>query len=667
MCVSIADQPGPVREKPRELAIALALVALASLAVGLAQPYPVAAGLAVFAVSFLTALLTSYGRRLLGVSFSLILAMVLSISLPAADIGAVLRHSVLVLIGGGAYAAYAVLAAVVLDRHQRRLALTEALRAFAGYLHLKAEMLDPAADGDDVQRRLTDALTALTERFQAARDVLFPAAGTTTGRRDAAALVVTLDTFEFVLSSQADDAFLRAQPGAAPALVRFRALSSAMAGEVERLAGALFRPTDRATADPLRPILDAAAAAVASATNDPVLAGLPGADTRAALQGTLDKLGHAADKLSELSRLAADPAMPDTVLADLDLAPFASATDYRLGLLRRQFSLDAPVLRYAVRLSLAMLCAYVLWRVLPFLGHGSWILLTVAVTLRANYSMTRQRRRERVVGTLIGCVLAAVLLELLPPWGLGAVLVVAVGVAHAFVAVRYRITAAAAAIMALLQLHLLDPSGGILLPERLMDTLVGVGIAFAFSPLLQNWERRAIPQLVRALLDAAETFCDRALDANAEDQAYRLARKRALDRHGALALAVRRMLDEPPGKRSDTAELNRLLAANYMLASSLTSVHSLLLMRGGDLDRETAASQLHAARDHAMAVLRGAIVPRSVPHPRISVPAEYAQGVPALLARRLSAVGDRAEALAASASMLLRLSPATAAALARRP
>ena len=39
--------------------------------------------------------------------------------------------------------------------------------------------------------------------------------------------------------------------------------------------------------------------------------------------------------------------------------------------------------------------------------HGNWVLLTIAVVMRAGYGLTRQRRDDRVIGTLIGCVLAA--------------------------------------------------------------------------------------------------------------------------------------------------------------------------------------------------------------------------------------------------------------------
>ena len=70
-------------------------------------------------------------------------------------------------------------------------------------------------------------------------------------------------------------------------------------------------------------------------------------------------------------------------------------------------SLDSPVLRFAVRLALAMMAGAVVAQSLGDERHGNWVLLTIAVVMRAGYGLTKQRRDDRVIGTLIGCVLAA--------------------------------------------------------------------------------------------------------------------------------------------------------------------------------------------------------------------------------------------------------------------
>ena len=45
--------------------------------------------------------------------------------------------------------------------------------------------------------------------------------------------------------------------------------------------------------------------------------------------------------------------------------------------------------------------------VLPGMLHGGWVLLTTVLIMRASYSITKQRRNDRIVGTAVGCVVAA--------------------------------------------------------------------------------------------------------------------------------------------------------------------------------------------------------------------------------------------------------------------
>ena len=41
----------------------------------------------------------------------------------------------------------------------------------------------------------------------------------------------------------------------------------------------------------------------------------------------------------------------------------------------------------------------------------SWIMLTIVIIMKPSYSMTRDRRRQRMLGTVLGCIVAAVVLD----------------------------------------------------------------------------------------------------------------------------------------------------------------------------------------------------------------------------------------------------------------
>src|SRR5690606_13936319 len=121
--------------------------------------------------------------------------------------------------------------------------------------------------------------------------------------------------------------------------------------------------------------------------------------------------------------------------------------------------------------------------------HHYWILLAVVVVLRGSLAHTLERRNSRVAGTALGCVLASAILATQAPALLLLVIVpLAQAISHSFAIKRYLITAVAATVLSLVQAHLLSggtaPAFNII--ERLADTLIGTGIAWAFSYVLPS-------------------------------------------------------------------------------------------------------------------------------------------------------------------------------------
>jgi uncharacterized membrane protein YccC len=225
--------------------------------------------------------------------------------------------------------------------------------------------------------------------------------------------------------------------------------------------------------------------------------------------------------------------------------------------------------------------------------------------MRANYSATRQRQKDRLIGNLIGCVLAALALHLLSDPALLALYFASIALAHAYAPVRYLITSVAACVMALLMMHFLSPAGGSMLAERLLDTGLGAAIAALFSFLLPYWERQDLPQLSAALLRASRKYARQALKRNPPEQSYRLARKDLFDAGADFAGALQRLASEPGSRETDIARLQAFLSANYRMMAQLAALHVLLRMRGRDLDANTAEALLAQHRPVLIGLLGG--------------------------------------------------------------
>ena len=237
------------------------------------------------------------------------------------------------------------------------------------------------------------------------------------------------------------------------------------------------------------------------------------------------------------------------------------------------------------------------------------------VVLRGSLSQTLERRNARVAGTLLGCVLALVLLSFRPsPLQLLVASTLALAIAHGFAVRRYLVTSVAGTVLGLVQAHLLNTGAApaFALAERLADTLIGAGLAWGFSYVLPSWERQQIPSLVRRTLEAQARHARVALalgqfDAieNSAELEWRLARREAFDSLGALVQAAQRSLSEPRAVRPDIASLEQLQAHAYQLLAQLSAVKAMLLQRRDRLPLERIGSELAASARRIVAALRG--------------------------------------------------------------
>ncbi|HOP91507.1 MAG TPA: FUSC family protein, partial [Ottowia sp.] len=248
---------------------------------------------------------------------------------------------------------------------------------------------------------------------------------------------------------------------------------------------------------------------------------------------------------------------------------------------------------------------YVIATLLPWGSHDYWVLLTIVVVLRGSLAQTLERRNQRVAGTVIGSLLATGFLALHPSM-LATVLAVAVaqGVAHAFALRRYTITAVAASVLGLVQSHMLyaGTSPAFALLERIGDTLLGAGIAWAFAYVLPSWERGQIADLVRRVLRALDQHAAQSLGLARIDEidtepelTWRLARREAYDALSALVQATARALAEPRAVQPPLALLEQLQGHSYQLLGQLSAVKSMLLLRRNQLNLDAIAAPLAQA------------------------------------------------------------------------
>ena len=445
---------------------------------------------------------------------------------------------------------------------------SESIREFSIYMRAVGGTFDPdqelaAAYGKTIRQQ-----SALSEQLQAARALLLDRPGQQGERlRLAASIGILLDALDALVAAQCDVELIRQTPAAATVLARIGEALRVGSLDLEHLSLELLT-----TSRPLLPpdhqlAIDAlkreAARVEAVETLD--------AKARAALDAATWRLVLALSHVRRLEQALSNDETARASIGDVDLAAFIPKRRYAPSALAPHLTRDSPVLRFAVRLALAMMAGAVVAQSLGDDRHGNWVLLTIAVVMRAGYGLTKQRRDDRVIGTLVGCVVAAASVSYLPAGALVAVQGLAVAVTHSFARLNYRLASSGASVTALVSLHLVQPWLPAPILARLADTLIGAAIAHLFNYFWPRWESSEAPRLVSRLEAQLAAFAAGALRVDVSDHDYRLARKNVIEAIAALSDSAGRMSIEPMAARKGLDEMANLLIAAYSLVAQLSA------------------------------------------------------------------------------------------------
>ena len=563
---SISDLPAPWREKARTLGFGFALALLSTVAIQVALPWPVAALLMIGAISFVAGLVTGLGRWAVAVGMQAVIPMVFILGFPRETFPAAVRIEMLFAGGGVAYIAIALLATVFTDASARRMVASETIREFSIYMRAVAGIFDPDRDLEAAYGATIRQQSALSEQLQSARTLLLERPGTMGERlRLAASIGILLDALDALVAAQCDVELIRKTPAAGTVLARIGDALRVGALDLEHLSLELLT-----TGHPILPPDHQLAIDALTREAARVEAEAMGPKARAALDAATWRLVLSLSHVRRLEQSLSSDATARAAIGDVHLAAFIPKRSYAPSALVPHFNRESPVLRFSVRLALAMIAGALVAQSLGDERHGNWVLLTIAVVMRAGYGLTRQRRDDRIIGTLVGCVLAAGSVAYLPAGALVAVQGLAVAVTHSFARLNYRLASTGASVMALVSLHLVQPWVSAPILVRLADTLVGAAIAHLFNYFWPRWESSEAPGLARRLQTQLAAFAAAALG-DVSEHDYRLARKNVIEAMAALSDSAGRMSIEPMTARKGLDEMAALLIAAYSLVAQLSA------------------------------------------------------------------------------------------------
>jgi uncharacterized membrane protein YccC len=288
-----------------------------------------------------------------------------------------------------------------------------------------------------------------------------------------------------------------------------------------------------------------------------------------------------------------------------------------LAIIRSNLTPSSEVLRHAIRLAIFVGGSDLFVR-LSDVNRGYWVPLTILVVLRPDFASTFQRSSMRVIGTVVGLLLATELVHWVPGGQWYQVALIAVF----FFGMRFAgpgnlalsAVCLAALVVVLLALNGIAPHATVRL--RAEDTLIGGALALVAMLLSPVWERELLPTRLGELLRAYRNYL--AAVSDPASTPARMQRTRAasrLARTNARA-SIDRARSEPVRGRAQVdlgeavlAHSHRFIHAMLTLDAVRTAVHETGGVPELDALTQAAAGALSAFEQ----AVRSGTAPKSIP------------------------------------------------------
>ncbi|MEU6216506.1 FUSC family protein [Streptomyces sp. NPDC047022] len=285
------------------------------------------------------------------------------------------------------------------------------------------------------------------------------------------------------------------------------------------------------------------------------------------LGGQLARGRSPAPLVLEPERVAARPpcgVLPDTGTRTLAVGRLQEALDHAAGgtgaaeptavahaakgaepaawdLLRGNMTPSSIRFRYALRFATAATSGLALAYLLG-LEKGYWVVITVAVVVKPELSLSLVATEQRVLGTVLGALLGVSVIILCPTsWALIIALFVATALAVATVRVNYGLSVVFVTPLVLILLNVPHPGDWRLADIRVLDTLLGVGIGLLVSvTVLRASEHGVLRDHAARAMDAAADYLHAAAFSprHVRSQARRTASRTAREYAAAVERAV---------------------------------------------------------------------------------------------------------------------------------
>jgi uncharacterized membrane protein YccC len=281
--------------------------------------------------------------------------------------------------------------------------------------------------------------------------------------------------------------------------------------------------------------------------------------------------------LVDIGRILTKYYKNDKISGIKDAEQFITPQDYDFKKLKVNFNIKSPIFRHSLRLTITTIIGFLIGNLLE-LQQSYWILLTIIVIMRPSYSLTKDRVKSRVIGTILGALIGVAIVLLTQNTIIYAsIALLSLVIGFSLIKQNYRNGAAFITLYVIFMYALISPNVLEVIQFRVFDTLIGATLAFIGNYILWPvWEAKNIKDF---LIDTVKGFEAYLIEINKyyhqkgeTATSYNLSRKEAFLKVGNLNAAYQRLLQEPKSKQENSAIIYDLITISNTFLSSLSAL-----------------------------------------------------------------------------------------------
>ncbi|MBJ2175819.1 FUSC family protein [Aureibaculum sp. A20] len=580
-----SDIPGSLKRKVNGIFISISLTAIITLLILFAKPYFLVLLIALAILSFFSAMIAVYGFRGSLIAFSGLLAMVLALAVKDINGIDILFHVGLLVTGGLWYLVISLLLSRISSKKDQKKLLSDTLELTGEYLKLRGRLLTERNLHDDLFKKILELQTKISEKHETLRESLL-INRRKTGRshyeeRRLLIFISLIDILELALAntldySKIDDLFNTKKNY----LETFSNVNVVMGEHLVMLSKAIINNDKIPTKNEL---LNVFANAHKEIDNYVAEVGLPEAREGAlTLRNIYTYQQQLLYQIRAIRRVMANVENASKLsVKKQEESQFITLQEYRFSIILEHLSFKSTIFRHALRLSVAVVAAYLLGSLLD-IKNAYWIILTLIVIMRPNYGLTKERSLNRIIGTIIGAAVAALIIfttQNMIVYGVLAVL--SLTFAFSLIQQSYKVGAAFITLHVIFVYALLQPNAFAVIGYRVLDTLIGAILAVIANYVLWPlWEFKNLDQDILAVLKANNNYLLATQKlynkTNGLNTHYKMPRKEAFLAMSELNAAFQRVTQDPKSKQKEYQLIYDIVTLNHTIISAIASLGSFI-------------------------------------------------------------------------------------------